>query len=298
MKKHNLDIHMYNFNELLELFGLTYNITIEDLKRAKKVVLMTHPDKSKLGSEYFLFYKKAFDVILQFYENQEKQNRPIPEETQKYEPIKSDLNTSTNKTVSTIINKMNPNEFNQKFNNLFESNMVSKKENTNEWFSKDEPTYNIEGNVSVNNMGQAFDKIKEKQNGIVKYRGVENLYINSASGTNLYDGESDEYVNCDPFSKLKFDDLRKVHKDQTVFTVSERDIQKVPQYSSVDQFMRERGKQSLAPLEKQESEKLLSLKEEQYRQAMLQKQYGANLKTMEYAEKNKSVLSSFLQLKN
>jgi hypothetical protein len=298
MKKHNLDIHMYNFNELLELFGLTYNITIEDLKRAKKVVLMTHPDKSKLGSEYFLFYKKAFDVILQFYENQEKQNRPIPEETQKYEPIKSDLNTSTNKKVSTIINKMNPNEFNQKFNNLFESNMVSKKENTNEWFSKDEPSYNIEGNVSVNNMGQAFDKIKEKQNGIVKYRGVENLYINSASGTNLYDGESDEYVNCDPFSKLKFDDLRKVHKDQTVFTVSERDIQKVPQYSSVDQFMRERGKQSLAPLEKQESEKLLSLKEEQYRQAMLQKQYGANLKTMEYAEKNKSVLSSFLQLKN
>ena len=29
--------------------------------------------------------------------------------------------------------------------------------------------------------------------------------------------DTDDYVACDVFSKLKFDDLRKVHKDQTVF---------------------------------------------------------------------------------
>ena len=38
---HNLDIHMYSLNEILDLFGLTYDISIEDLKRAKKGINVT-----------------------------------------------------------------------------------------------------------------------------------------------------------------------------------------------------------------------------------------------------------------
>ena len=53
---HNLDIHMYKLTDLLNLFELSYDISIDDLKRAKKKVLMTHPDKSKLDAKYFLFY--------------------------------------------------------------------------------------------------------------------------------------------------------------------------------------------------------------------------------------------------
>jgi hypothetical protein len=59
---------MNKLNELLDLFGLDYNISIDDLKRAKKIVLMTHPDKSKLGPEYFLFYK-AILVKISLYED-------------------------------------------------------------------------------------------------------------------------------------------------------------------------------------------------------------------------------------
>jgi hypothetical protein len=54
---HNLNIHMYKLSELFDLFQLSYNISVDDMKRAKKMVLMTHPDKSGLGPEYFLFYK-------------------------------------------------------------------------------------------------------------------------------------------------------------------------------------------------------------------------------------------------
>jgi hypothetical protein len=149
-------------------------------------------------------------------------------------------------------------------------------------------------------MGQVFDKIKDTQSGMVRYRGVENLVINSGSGSRLHDDDedTDDYVSCDPFSKLKYDDLRKVHKDQTVFAVSERDIQKVQQYSSVDHFMRERGKQTLTPLEKAEAEGMLTKQEAEYRQRMMQKEYAAKLRTMEYEEKNKTVLGQFLQLKN
>ena len=68
-KGYNLDIHMYSFEELLGLFDLSYTISLEDMKRAKRKVLMTHPDKSKLDAKYFLFYKKAFDIVVKFYEN-------------------------------------------------------------------------------------------------------------------------------------------------------------------------------------------------------------------------------------
>jgi len=304
-KTHNLDVNLYSLDELLGLFDLTYQISIDDLKRAKKVVLMTHPDKSHLSSEYFLFYKKAFDIIVQYYDNQHKQNQVVPKEETKYEPIKqNDFNHSTSKKVSSIINKMSEQDFQRTFNRLFDENMSQKYDNTkNEWFTKDEPVHQVNEAVNANNMGQLFDKMKEANatNAMSQYRGVENLYVNSGTGSRLYDNDEEDnsqYVSCDPFSKLKYDDLRKVHKDQTVFAVSERDINKVKQYSSVDHFMNERGKQSLTPIDKHEAEHILSMQEKQFRENVMKKEHAAKLQTMQYAEKNKSVLSSFLQLRN
>ena len=302
-KTHNLDVYMYSLDELLGLFNLNYQISIDDLKRAKKVVLKTHPDKSKLPPEYFLFYKKAFDIIVQYYENQTKQNKVVPTEETKYEPIKvNELNKSTTKRVTATINEMSQRDFQNTFNRLFDENMSDKPDSTrNEWFSKDEPAHQIDETVSANNMGRIFEKMKESNanNALSRYRGVENMVVNSGNGSRIYDDEEDDqYVSCDPFSKLKYDDLRKVHKDQTVFAVSEGDFNKVKQYSSVDHFMNERGKQSLTPLDKSAAENMLSLQEKQYREQLMKKEHAAKLQTMQYEEKNKSVLSSFLQLRN
>ena len=81
-------------------------------------------------------------------------------------------------------------------------------------------------------------------------------------------------------------------------TVSEDDYQKVPKYNSVDQFVRVRGNQSLNPMEKQEAERQLQQENAVYKQQMMQKEYDAKLKSMEYEKKNKSVLSNFLRLTN
>lgn len=299
-KGYNLDIHMYSLKDLLALFDTDYDITMDDLKRAKKKVLMTHPDKSKLPAEYFLFYKKAFDVVVNFYNNQNKQSQKPTSENTTYAPASmSDTSNTTAKQIKSAINELDKREFQEKFNTLFENNMVKKTNGArNEWFSKDEPVYENQEDVNAKNMGQIFDKIKEKQSGLVRYTGVNNLV--ASSGGNLYDDDEDDetYVTSDPFSKLKFDDLRKVHKDETVLAVSERDFNKVKQYSSVDHFMRERGNQSLTPLEKPEAEKLLSMQERQYRERMMNKEHSSHLQTIQYAEKNKAVLSQFLRLTN
>ena len=259
---HNLDIHMYSLDEILGMFDMTYNITIDDLKRAKKVVLMTHPDKSGLDSNYFLFYKKAFDIVLKFHEQQERQSRVVPTEEQKYIPTNAaGLNKAAVKQVSSVVSEMEAQAFQSKFNQLFEDNMSRKIDETrNDWFKTDEPSVKIVGKATKQNMNEMFEQVKtvQSKNVLAQYRGVQEL--GGSSGSRLYDDieePTDEYVSCDPFAKLKFDDLRKVHKDQTVFGVGEQDFAKVKQFASVDQFMKERDRQNMNPLEKSKAEKML-----------------------------------------
>jgi hypothetical protein len=300
--QHNLNINTYSLEELLGIFDLKYHITIEDLKRAKKKVLMLHPDKSKLPADYFLFYKKAFDIVCQFYENQNRQNADVSAKNTAYTPIKAP--TSAVQQVSTVIEKMGEKGFQAKFNELFEQNMAKKPDpERNAWFKTDEPAYQIDPNVNTKNMGEVLENIKQKTQGMVKYSGVQSLYTGGqpGPGAGLYDdddGQSDEYVSCDPFSKLKYDDLRKVHKDQTVFSVSEADFAKVPKYASVDQYNRVRAETAGKPLEKTEAEAILANREREMQEKMMQRQYQSSLRTMEYEQKNKNVMASFLYLGN
>lgn len=300
INEHNLNIHLYSLEDLLGLFNLTYDITYDDLKRAKKTVLMTHPDKSKLDSKYFLFYKKAFDIIIRFHDNQNKQRKQVNPQNTIYS-TNDDKDSSNTKNVTSIINDMSKKDFQHKFNDLFEKNMSKKIDTTkNEWFQNDESTFKTTENVNASNMGTIFNTIKDKQSGLVRYRGVENLVTKNTNSSNYYDDieDDDSYVVSDPFSKLKFDDLRKVHKDETVFSVSERDFNKVTTYSSVDHFMIARSNQSTAPMEKQEAEMILAQQDKTYREKMMKHEYASNLQNIQYEEKNKSVLSNFLRIKN
>lgn len=301
---HNLNIQNYSLDELLGLFELhSYEITLEDMKRAKKKVLMLHPDKSKLDPKYFLFYKKAFEIVVQFYDNQHKQNQTVSAENAQYNTLDNEHNKATASRISKTVQQMGSDGFHNKFNQLFEqNNMVERPDpSKNAWFSQEKAAFDIpQGNVSSKNMGQAFDTIKQQSGGLVRYQGVRDLYSNPSAGASSLYGEDDDhtYVTSDPFSKLKFDDLRKVHKDETVFSVSERDFQKVQTYGSVDEFNRARSQYSYDPMEKEKADRILLERERQTREKMMQKEYQANLMSQQYAEKNKTVLASFLQLRD
>ena len=173
-KTHNLDIAMYSFKELLDLFNLSYNISIDELKQAKKRVLMTHPDKSKLGPEYFLFYKKAYEHIVNYYETNQKTNKIVPSEKPLYSVFKTDdFTKTTEKAIESQINQIPKKEFNKKFNKLFEENMAEKRINKNEWFSSNEPIYNIDKNITLSSMGDVIETIKKTTSAVVTYNGVQ-----------------------------------------------------------------------------------------------------------------------------
>lgn len=298
---HNLDIQTYSLEELLSLFGLTaYNISTNDLRQAKKRVLMLHPDKSKLDSKYFLFYKKAFDVIVQFYDNQNRQHKQVDGTELVYRP-NEDNDNSTSDHINKQINEISNSDFQDKFNRLFESNNMGTRPDTtrNEWFKQEDNEFNIpEGKISKSEMGDAFNRIKQQSNSITRYNGVQEMsHTTSVGNSSLYE-DTDQYVSCDPFGKLQYDDLRKVHRDQTVLAVSERDFDQSKTYKSVDEFNRARSQYSYDPLEKEKATTMLQEQERVMNEQMMKKEYKSKLQTQQYAEKNKTVLASFLQLKN
>jgi hypothetical protein len=305
---HNLDIREYSLDDLFNLFEIpsTTEIRKEHIRLAKQKVVMSHPDKSRLPPEYFIFYKKAFEMIVHYYETQQRTEQNVPivssKETElNYDPIHSSHNINTNISSSTSSKK----NFNKRFNELFEANdMIDKPDITkNEWFRQEENPF---AKYSVNNAGQinqTLEQIKkqEKERAMALYRGVTPLNSRGSYGNKLYeedDEESDGYICSDPFSKLKYDDLRKVHKDQTVFMISENDLGNIKTYHSVDQYSRERdGDRGIVkPMEKEKAEKWFQEEERKKQERMMQKQHRSELKTMENIEKNKSVLSSFLRI--
>jgi hypothetical protein len=296
---HNLNLQSYSFPEILALFNLSYDISLDDMKRAKKKVLMLHPDKSRLPADYFLFYKKAFEQIVLYFENQQKIAKTPTEENTKYQVPATDINKNNARTITTKIGEMDKGVFHTKFNQLFEDNMVNRpNQQKNKWFSEAEPDSVFNEKVqSAGGITEAFNQMKQRNAAVIIHRGIQEMRGNSG-GSSLYDGEEEDdvYVTSDPFSKLKYDDLRKVHKDQTIFAVSERDINKVQQYGSVDQYQRARGGQNLTPLQKTEAERILEQRDKEVQHRMANLQHQANLKSMKYAEKNKQVLSSFLFL--
>ena len=56
MESVDLDIDNYELDDILNLFQLSDNFDVEELKKAKRIVKETHPDKSKLNPEIFIFF--------------------------------------------------------------------------------------------------------------------------------------------------------------------------------------------------------------------------------------------------
>jgi hypothetical protein len=298
--EHNLDILQYSYDDLLQLFDLDdkiREITMDDIKQAKMKVLRLHPDKSKLDAKYFLFYKKALDKIVFFYNNNNRQNQKV-----------ENIDYTTDNINGTAIQPLvadKEGKFLKWFNNRF-NEITTKKakpdDDRNGWFAKEEPVYNVETNVLQSNISNAMNTMKQKTNQLANYKGVENL-VSSSCGTNFFEDVDDddanqyEYISTDPFSQLKYDDLRKVHKDQSIFAVSENDFAKYTPRASVEDLVKERGSQPLTPMNTKWAEALLAETEQQKIERYKQLSQKGNRNTDEYEQQNNSNIATFLRLR-
>jgi hypothetical protein len=268
------------------------------MRRAKKKVLMTHPDKSKLPQEYFLFYKQAYDIVLNIFKQKVRASSTSSTVYNPNEVHRNTLGTNSQIELSdSHVKKVSNNQFNE----LYEKNVAKKVDNAKyEWFKNEGADVFSGKNINPKNMGSELEAFKQRQSSMIVYRGVQELQ-SSNSGTSYFDDEdetSNDYVSCDIFGKLKFDDLRKVHKDQTVLAVSESNLNQRKQYNSVDQFVRDRDQASNgASMTKQEAENVLERQRRDKERLIMQRQHRDYMLQKEYEDKINSVRSAFLQLK-
>jgi hypothetical protein len=304
-RAHNLDIRQYSLDEIYALFGhKRETLSIEDLKKAKHRVLMTHPDKSGMPPDYFIFYKKALEVLATDYAEMhrvEQSNHHMSELAKNdYEYTHGGGEEETRMRI--VAGKAAEGErFARDFNRVFEEQMQQKiDESRNDWFRDNQAVYDT-SKVTKNNMAQSMEEIKRQQRAVARYTGGVREMTHHI-GTRLYDEQTpdeeseDQYITGDPFAKLKFEDLRRVHKDETVFQVSESDYQNVTTYKNTEEYGRVRSSQQFEQITKEQAERILNQREQERAKKIQNYQRQAYEQGLENARKQEAVKAMFLRI--
>jgi hypothetical protein len=282
MEDLDLNIDNYSLEDLLSLFHLSSDFSEYDMKQAKKMVLMTHPDKSGLNQEVFFFFSKAYKYLYYIYEFRERNK----------DDKREDLDNDNEDIISKIKDTKN---FQKLFNELFEENKMRdnySETGYEEWLKSDD---NIEITNKVNSIGdmrQAFYAEKKKKQELIKYTGVQDIEDNSHFQLGR---EAPENFSSSLFSKLQFEDLKKAHTEN-IIPVSEEDYDPAKHFQNVTQLQSFREQQSTDPLDTSQAKRYLEnkakleSKENTHRAFILAKQ-------MEEAKKvNENILSKFKYL--
>ena len=258
----DLDINNYNLEDILNLFRIPVNFDEQDLKRAKQVVLKTHPDKSGLDSKYFLFYSKAYKMLYSVWDFRKKgdvnktNNNTDYENVDKFsEEDKKKILDNLFKSDNTKIKFKTNSDFNNWFNEQFEKNKIyneNEESGYGDWLKTNEGLDEINPNVSAATMKTEFDKKKSNIRALVVHKDVSELNswnsINASELTREGPGE----FSSDLFSRLPFQDLQKAHTE-TVIPVTDEDYDNVPKFKNVNEYLNHRNKVDIKPLSEQQA---------------------------------------------
>lgn len=289
MEDLDLDINNYDLEDILNVFKLDYQFDNDDLKMAYRMMLKTHPDKSGLNKDVFLFFNKAYDVLkkIYYFRNRKKlstHKRSYEEETSKEKEIL--LKKLDGKSVK---------EFNKWFNDMFEKNKVSDEDFDNgygEWYKNKEPENNEK--VSLNDFDRVFEKKKRECKAIVVKN--DNMEINHMAGYSLSREAPPEY-SSDVFSKLKFEDLKKAHTE-TVIPVTREDFENKRRFHNVENYRNFRAQQDTSALSLDQSKAFLKKKDDEMKKMDSMRIYNILKKDEEVAMANQKWWSHLRQLEN
>jgi len=295
---HDLNIQSYSLEELFELLDLpSLTPTLNQMMSAKRKVMRFHPDKSPhLSPDYFRFYKSAYELVETYYKQQNKMNRNWNEDDIRYHPIETETDLTT--TIMKQCSSIEPSKNHRLFNEAFEAVQHKPTKVKNAWFYETEPLYTLPGQVTPKTMNKAFQDIKQQKqaSSMIIRPEIQALDTNAGAMIDDYFDNANEsqYITSYPFSKLKYDDIRKVHKDQTVFAVSETDYEKQPHYS-LEEYNRIRTEE-VKPWTREQSELHFEQRRTEEHRKYLQREYKSQKHTKENEKRVREVSSYLLQL--
>lgn len=230
----------YNLHDLIQLFHLKATpatLSVRDIEQAQMKIQQSEK-KGHLSSENLLFFHQALHVL------------------------KTHVKTIVEKApISTIVE----NKSNDKFNHLFENTVQTEKileqrRRHNQWFqssSQDEPT--IEKGKSVDEIHTRMDSMRRN---IRESNGVQYNPTGVTNAASFFDDEEEneakeiKYISSN--GSLKYDDIRRVHRDQLIIPV--KTLNKEYKTISLEKYKSER-EQDTNPIDSLRAQELFQMEE-------------------------------------
>ena len=247
-----------NVQELLDLFEMK-ELSLNELKIAKKKVLLLHPDKNKKDTtEIFLYFKNAYEKLCQTYAY-------IHHETDESNFKEHEIDNTFKEFIEKkgYTPSKNKEMYLKHFNEMFENIHIKDDDGHQDWLKSDEGIYDKDD----------LEKSRKKLiTGIVKVETVE-------SGTfgNYYSDVKDAHTN-------------------TIIGVDQNKLySETKKFKSVEELQRHRVDTGKMLTEK-ESLHQIKENEERAKKQSIQQSYEWLKKEEEMKTRNKNYVSKFLML--
>ena len=301
--KPDLDINNYDLNDILNLFQLRENFNEADLKKAKRHVLRLHPDKSRLDASYFLFYSKAYKVLYQVYEfNNRSSKKSDGVNTDEYIPLENSQEDK-NIALSSFFDKnkklKKADNFNNWFNKEFEKQKMeseTEKAGYGDWLTSDEDVMEQTeiGNVSA--MAEQIAKRKHEVRSMVVHQGINDMDSGGPAASNLGGGALENY-SSGMFSSVQFQDLKQAHVE-SVIPVTDEDYANVKKFRNVNEYNTYRHNQDTTPLSEQQALQYLATRDRQEETMSTQRAFELAKQTEQANERSTQFWAGIMKIED
>ena len=297
----DLDINNYDLQDILHLFKLPVNFDEQDLKRAKQIVLKTHPDKSNLPSDYFLFYSKAYKMLYSVWDFRKRGDvdSKVAKNTEYSNYSDEEKNVLLDQFFNSNDKFKNSNHFNAWFNKQFEKNKLQneyEEKGYGDWLKSEEDIEQAK-NVSMATMRQEFDKKKAQARSLIVREDVQEIWGNNSISSSELSNDAPGTYDSGLFSGLGYQDLYKAHTE-TVIPVTDEDYEQKQKFGSVNEFVSYRNSQDTVPLSEQQALQYLNQKNMKEEERAVRRAYELAKQTEQAKAKNQEFWSGLQLLQN
>jgi len=244
----NIDLNLDNYSchELFNLFGIQGRQLDEQLmKSVKKIVLKTHPDKSKLHSDYYIFFSKAYNRLYSLYKSQNIADKNMNNVNTNYSTIDETEKTNLlDNFFDKDKNFKNNKHFNKWFNDKFEKHHIKEEEQEQgygDWLKSNEGIIET-GKITQSQLGSEMEKHKQRLQGLIPYKGIQDSF----SSSSIVSGEG-------------FSDLKQVY-EESVIPVTQQDYNKLKKFNGINEYSSFRDNQikNVKPMDKQKADFIIN----------------------------------------
>ena len=300
----DLDISHYNLQDILSLFKVPINFDEQDMKRAKAIVLKTHPDKSKLPPEYFRFYSKAYKMLYSVWEFKKKGDVNNDNKNTEYKEITysdNEKNVLLDQFFDSNKKMKDNNKFNQWFNAQFEKNKLyneGESKGYEQWLKSDEDVdANTDKNVTMATMAQEFDKKKTQARSLVVHQGIQEICSNTSNSAYDLSTDAPDTYDSNMFSNLQFQDLHQAHVN-SVIPVTDEDYKNKQKFNNINEFIDHRNGQDIKPLSESQAMQYLTQRNNKDDESAVRRAYQLAKETEQAKQRNNDFWSGLQLLNN